>query len=121
MKKILVAEDDKYLADAYKLKLTKAGFDVLMASDGHETLEALKTFTPDLIILDMVMPVKDGFTTLEDLKKSEEWKDIPVIIASNLGQREDMMQLGAEDFVVKSDLKLEDLITKINTILAAKK
>lgn len=119
MQKVLIAEDDKYLADAYHTKLTKAGFEVLIKSDGQETLDALGAFKPDIILLDMVMPVKDGFSTLQELRSHEEWKKIPVIVASNLGEKEDIMQLGATDFVVKSDLRLEDLITKIHVILGA--
>src|SRR5579859_1648359 len=120
MKKILIAEDDKFLASAYRVKLSKAGFEVQIASDGNEAIELLKTFTPDLILLDLIMPVKDGFSTLQDLKANDMWKNIPVIVASNLGQKEDMdksKQLGATDFIVKSDLSLDDLITKINTLL----
>lgn len=120
MKKILIAEDDKFLASAYRVKLTKAGFEVKIASDGNEALEILKTFTPDLILLDLMMPIKDGFATLQDLKANDLWKNIPVIVASNLGQKEDMDKsrlLGATDFIVKSDLSLDALIEKINKLL----
>ncbi|SRR5258708_721253 len=122
MKKILVAEDDKFLASAYRVKLTKAGFDVQIAGDGNEALTILKTFIPDLILLDLMMPIKDGFATLQELKANDAWKNIPVIVASNLGQKEDMdksKELGATDFIIKSDLSLESLIEKINTIIAA--
>src|SRR5437867_1207790 len=107
MKKILVVDDDKFLGNAYRAKLTKAGYEIQLAKDGEEALDALKTFMPDLIILDLVMPVKDGFTTLEELKKNDQYKTIPVIVASNLGQKEDFdraMKLGAVDFIIKSDL-----------------
>ena len=120
MKKILVAEDDKFLASAYRVKLTKAGFDVKVVSDGNEALELLKTFIPDLILLDLIMPVRDGFSTLQALKENALWNKIPVIVASNLGQKEDMdksKQLGATDFIVKSDLSLDALIEKINKLL----
>src|SRR5476651_2183773 len=120
MKSILVAEDDKFLANAYRIKLTKAGFEVHIARDGQEAVDVLKTLKPDLILLDLVMPTKDGFTALEEIKANPSIKDIPVIIASNLGQKEDLdkgMKLGAVDFIVKSDLSLENLIKKINTIL----
>ncbi|HSW87939.1 MAG TPA: response regulator [Candidatus Saccharimonadales bacterium] len=120
MKKILIAEDDKFLASAYRVKLTKAGFEVQIASDGNEAIALLKTFTPDLILLDLMMPTKDGFSTLQDLKANDLWKNIPVIVASNLGQKEDMEKsraLGATDFVVKSDLSLDALIEKINKLL----
>ena len=121
MKKILVAEDDQFLGSAYRVKLTKAGFEVQIARDGQEALTALQTFTPDLILLDLIMPVKDGFTTLQEIKANPAWQAIPVIVASNLGQKEDVeksKQLGAVDFVIKSDLSLEGIIEKINTTLS---
>lgn len=123
MQKILIAEDDKYLANAYRVKLTKAGFDVKIALDGQEAISMLSAFTPDVIILDIVMPRKDGFATLEALKKNPQWKHIPVIIASNLGQKEDIergLSLGAQDFIVKSELSLNALIEKIKMLLQNK-
>jgi PleD family two-component response regulator len=119
-KKILVAEDDKFLGNAYRVKLTKAGFDVKIATDGQEALDALSGFIPDLILLDLVMPVKDGFIVLETIKSDPVYKLIPVIVASNLGQKEDTdraMKLGANDFIIKSDLSLNELVDKINTLL----
>lgn len=113
--KILIAEDDKFLASAYKVKLTKAGFEVQIAVNGEEALEILEEFTPDVILLDLIMPVKDGFTTLSELKANDKYKSIPVIVASNLGQQEDVekaKKLGAEDYVVKSNLELNDLVKK---------
>lgn len=120
MSKILVAEDDKFLANAYRVKLTKSGFDVRMVTDGNEVMAALQDYQPDLILLDLVMPLKDGFTTLGEIKTTEQWKSVPVIIASNLGQKEDIergMKLGASDFIVKSDMSMTFLIEKINQIL----
>ena len=120
MKKILVVEDDTYLANAYRVKLTRAGFEVKNAFDGVEAIEMLSTFTPDLILLDIVMPKKDGFVTLSEIKANEAWKNIPVILASNLGQKEDRdrgMQLGATDFVTKTDFTLNSLIEKISNLL----
>jgi CheY-like chemotaxis protein len=120
MKKILVAEDDKFLSGAYRIKLTKLGFEVQLASDGDDALTHLQTFTPDLILLDLIMPGKDGFSTLMRLKSDERWKHIPVIVASNLGQKEDIdksIALGATDFIIKSDTSLEQVAVKINTIL----
>ncbi|MEK7517113.1 MAG: response regulator [Patescibacteria group bacterium] len=122
MKKILVVEDDNYLANAYRVKLSKAGLEVKNAFDGNEALGILQTYTPDIILLDIVMPKKDGFATLQDLKTNEQFKNIPVIIASNLGQKEDFdkaMKLGAMGFFVKTDFSLNNLIEKINKILNA--
>jgi two-component system, OmpR family, alkaline phosphatase synthesis response regulator PhoP len=124
MTKILVVEDDKFLDSAYRAKLTKTGFEVQIATDGDEALQTLQSFVPDIILLDLVMPKKDGFATLEELKKSEKLKHIPVIVASNLGQKEDLDKakaLGARDFIIKSDLSLDALITKILEILQASK
>lgn len=121
MKKILVVEDDTFLANAYRVKLEKAGFEVKNTYDGQEALDLLQTFTPDLILLDIVMPKKDGFATLEEIKVNERWKNIPVILASNLGQKEDRekgTRLGATEFFTKTDLTLNNLIEKINGILA---
>lgn len=122
MKKILVVEDDTYLANAYRVKFTKAGFEVKSAFDGDEAIATLQTFIPDLILLDIVMPKKDGFTTLKEIKENEKWKNIPVILASNLGQKEDKekgMKLGAYDFFIKTDFTLNALIEKINNIIQA--
>jgi len=120
MKKIAVAEDDQFISNAYRVKLTKAGYEVKLVTDGQELLNLLKTYTPNLIILDILMPIKDGFETLKELKANENWKNIPVIIASNLGQKNDIDQglaLGAKDYIIKSDLSLEDLVAKIKSLI----
>jgi len=120
MSKILVGEDDIFLSNAYRVKLTKAGFEVKIARDGQEVIDSLNEFAPDLIILDLIMPVKDGFTVLSEIKANERWKKIPIIIASNLGQKEDIdksMTLGAIDYIVKSNMPINSVVEKINNIL----
>ena len=120
MKKILVVEDDNFLANAYMTKLKKAGFEPKLAVDGAEVFDILVNFVPDLVLLDLILPKKDGFSVLADLKNSEQWKNIPVLIASNLGQQEDIdrgMKLGAIDYIVKTDIVLNDLVKKINSLL----
>ncbi|HSE61380.1 MAG TPA: response regulator [Candidatus Saccharimonadales bacterium] len=115
MGKVLVIEDDKFLASAYRAKLTKSGFEVQLAGDGEEGIQMLGSFTPDIILLDLVMPRKDGFATLPEIRKI--LKDVPVIVTSNLGQKEDLdkaMALGATDYLIKSDLSMVALINKIN-------
>jgi CheY-like chemotaxis protein len=116
MAKILIVEDDQLLSNAYRLKFSKVGHDVKMASDGELALQVLKDFKPDVIILDLIMPGKDGFTTLTEIKADPNLSDIPVVIASNLGQEEDIkkcMSAGAAGFFVKSNVSLEDLITNV--------
>lgn len=120
-KKILVVEDDKFLNNAYKVKFTKAGFEVKVATDGNEAIKALGEFTPDVILLDLIMPIKDGFATLEEIRANQAWKAIPIVIASNLGQQEDIkrgMSLGATDFIIKSDMSMEELLKKVTDIVA---
>lgn len=120
MKKILVAEDDKFLANAYRVKLSKANYDVRLASDGEEALKILSEFMPDLVILDLVMPKIDGFTVLTNMRADEKLKKIPVLVASNLGQKDDMekaKRLGARDFLVKSDLSIDQLLKKVTSVV----
>lgn len=117
-KKILIAEDDKYLASAYRVKLQKSDFDVKIASNGEQALAELKTFKPDLLLLDLVMPQKDGFYVLEQMQSDPQLKKVPVIVASNLGQPEDIdkaKKLGAKDYIVKSNMSLADIINKIKS------
>ncbi len=120
MVKLLIIEDDRFLASAYRVKFTKAGFDVRMASDGQEGLTALSQFHPDAVILDLVMPVKDGFTVLAEMKSSPDFRNIPVIVTSNLSQKEDIDKvkgLGAVDFVVKSDVSLDSVVAKVKAVV----
>lgn len=119
MAKILVAEDDKFLATAYKTKLTSAGFEVKVVIDGEEALRELTNFAPDILILDLKMPKVDGFYLLETLKKNAQAHP-PIIVASNSGDKPDIeraMALGAADYVVKSNLSMKGLIEKINVQL----
>jgi len=120
-KTILIAEDDDFLAKAYQIKLTNLGYKVVIFGNGEEVLSYLKENPPpNLIILDLIMPQKDGFETLAELKKEERFKKIPVIIVSNLGQEEDIKKakdLGALDFLVKSSFSLSEIAQKIEGFL----
>ena len=120
MHKILIVEDDKFLLNVYRLKLTKEGFEVRLAKNGDEALETLKDFKPDVILLDLVMPVRDGFSVLEELKKDPTLSKIPVIITTNLGQKEDIdrgLKLGARDYIIKSETAMEKIMEKIRNTL----
>ena len=114
--KVLVVEDDVFLQSAYRTKLTHSGFELETASDGEDALTKLQSFVPDVILLDLVMPRKDGFVTLAELKKIPDLQHIPVIVTTNLGQKEEMeraMSLGAVECVTKSNLSLDDIVHKI--------
>lgn len=120
--KVLVAEDDAFLANAYKIKLDRGGFETKIASDGSEALKMLDDWIPDVLILDLVMPRKDGYWVLAQMRSDDRFKTLPVLVASNLGQTEDIdraMELGADDYIVKSELSLEDLVVKLKDLVAA--
>lgn len=112
--KILIIEDEKPMARALELKLTHAGFSVVVANDGEAGLNLAKKNTFGLILLDLIMPKKDGFSLLESLK--QEGIKTPVIILSNLSQAEDekrAKELGAKDFFIKSNTPIADIVEKI--------
>src|SRR5262245_5713470 len=90
MAKVLIVEDDQFLVIAYRKKLSLNGYEVDVARDGEEAKVVLQTSVPDIILLDLVMPREDGFQLLTELKQNQAWKNIPVIVASNLGERPDI-------------------------------
>lgn len=113
---VLVIEDDEFLVNAYRTKLTKEGFDVHFAVDGQEAMKTLETLHPNVILLDLMLPNKDGFTVLEEIKKKPSLSKIPVIISSNLSQKVDIercKKLGAHEFIVKSELSLDEIVEKL--------
>ncbi len=106
-KKILLIEDDADLSEMYKMRFLANNFEVKTAPDGQKGLEELKKFLPDLALLDIVMPKKDGFDLLEEVQNgdNEEMKKIPIIILSNLASPIDIMEgkrLGARDWWIKA-------------------
>lgn len=118
MKKILIAEDEKPMANVLSLKLGSAGFEAQVVYDGEEAITALKQLQYDLLILDLVMPRKDGFYVLEELKKLNI--TTPVIVMSNLGQEEDKKRakdLGAQYYFIKSDTTLALIIEQVKKVL----
>lgn len=117
MKKILVVEDEKPLSIALTNKLKKEGFEVAVASNGEEGLSKFNQFKPDLILLDIVMPVMDGLTMLEKLRKTS---DIPVIILTNLSSPDKIysaIKSGSFDYLTKSNYSLKDVVEMINKTL----
>lgn len=120
--KILIAEDEKFLLQALTTKLRSEGFQVLQARTGQETLDILRGERPSLVLLDLIMPHKNGFEVLEEMKKDPNLSSIPVIIISNLGQHEDIEKgkaLGAIDYIVKADYSLSDIVKKVKNVLHA--
>lgn len=120
-KKILIIEDDEHISKIYDIKLKSEGMNVVIARDGVEGLEKVISEDPALIMLDLMIPKKDGFEVLAEVKKMPNRKNIPVIILSNLGQQSDVervMALGAVDYLVKANLSFQEVVAKIREHLA---
>lgn len=118
--KILIVEDDHFFQKFYSTKLSSAGYQVEVASDGEEGLIKMATVKPDLVLLDLIMPKKDGFEVLEAVSQNPVLKTLPIIIFSTLGDEADVkraMQLGAVDYINKSFHDIENLKSKINAKL----
>jgi two-component system alkaline phosphatase synthesis response regulator PhoP len=114
-KRILVVDDEPSLTTVFSAKLKRVGFITDVAHDGNEALKKIADDRFDLIILDLMMPKKDGFETLQDLRS--KGNNVPVIVASNLSQDEDIKKaksLGANDYFVKVNTSLEDLVKKVS-------
>ena len=121
--KVLIIEDDKFLRDLIFQKLAKEGFKTLGAVDGEEGLKLASTEVPHLILLDLLLPGVDGFEVLKRLKADKKTSSVPVVVLSNLGQKEDIdraMKDGAEDFMVKAHFTPSEIIAKIRSIIQAK-
>jgi DNA-binding response OmpR family regulator len=120
-KKVLIVEDESSLRNALYDKLTKEGFLALQAENGQKGLEVALEKHPDVILLDIVMPVMDGITMLGELRNDAWGKNAKVIVLTNLSGSErvaEAIALGAEDYLVKSDWKLEAIAGKIRQVLA---
>jgi len=121
--KILFVDDDNFLRKVYKSELGEQGYEVILAADGEEGLEKAQISDPDLIILDMIMPQKNGFEVLTELQSNPATSNIPVIILSNLGQEDDIkkgLDLGAVDYLVKDNITLAVIVDKVSHYLNSK-
>ncbi len=119
MKKVLIVEDDIYMAKVYEKKVRDMGFETRVFYDGIGVNEWIVSNSPDLILLDMVMPKKDGYEILDDLKKSGN-ASTPVICLSFLSSEEDekrALDLGASCFLCKTDTEFNQVVNKINELI----
>ncbi len=119
--KILIIEDDRFIAKMYQTKLGLDGYDVEVAENGKIGVEKIKSFQPDLVLLDIIMPEMDGFGVLESIRDDASINSTPVIIMSNLAQEDHLKRaraLGAKDYIVKSQYTPLDVVKKIQEVLA---
>ncbi|MFH0804916.1 MAG: response regulator [Patescibacteria group bacterium] len=122
-KKILLVEDDAFLGGMYVTKLNLEGFDVQLAGDGEKGLRLAQTMQPALILLDIVLPKMGGFDVLKSLRADQQTRNIPVILLSNLGQREDVqrgLELGAQDYLIKAHFMPSEVVGKIAALIGKK-
>lgn len=120
LSKILIAEDEKTMSKALDLKLQKSGFKTRVAYDGEQALEFLAKEKFDLLLLDLMMPKKDGFSVLSEMLKKND--KTPVIVSTNLSQMEDMARaqaLGAKDYFIKSDTSIAEVVGHVKRLLAS--
>lgn len=118
---ILIAEDDAVLREVYVKKFTLSGFKIRTAENGQLAIELIEQEKPDLAILDLNMPVLDGFSVLERYPRTT--RTFPIIVLSNFGDtknRERGLSLGADDFFVKSEMTIKSLLEKVMTLMKAK-
>lgn len=119
-KTILIIEDDKFLRELIAQKLIKEGYEISEAVDGEKGIKKIKEEKPDLVLLDLILPGIDGFEVLSRMKEDEALAKIPVIILSNLGQREDVergLKMGAVDYLIKAHFTPREIINKIKNAL----
>lgn len=125
--KILIVEDDSILSELYKEKFKLAGFDAALACTGKEGLELLEKEIPDIILLDILMPELNGFEMLKEMKKNRKFRNIPVILLTNLGESKIDMDselsyaLGVKDYLIKTKHTPDEIVKKVNYVLKSTK
>ncbi len=120
--KIALIEDDEVLSIVMREELGKAGFNILLASDGEKGIQLVRSKKPDLVLLDLMLPKKSGFEVLEELKKDPKTKSIPVVILTVLSMDENIqkaLRAGAKDYFVKSQHTVLELIEMIKGFFAS--
>ncbi len=120
-KKIVWVEDDKFLVSLISKRMAETGATLVQVTDGMRAFPTIKAEMPDIVILDLLMVNLDGFEILRQLKEDPSTKPIPVLVLSNLGQKEEMdraKDLGAVKFVVKASIGLDGIIPEIEKVLA---
>lgn len=120
-KKILVVEDDQYIRELYVEILKQEGYQTFAATNGEEGLQVAQAQKPDLILLDLMMPVMDGKTMLHKLRNIPELKDTPVIVLTNAGDPDSMTQTqvydGAKGFLIKANVQPDEVISRVKSLL----
>ena len=123
MTHVLIVEDDVFLAEIYQKKFEMEGFKVSMANNGENGLTDIKKKKPDIVLLDILLPKLDGFAVLEAAKEDPATKNIPIILLTNLGQKDDVqrgLDEGAVDYLIKTHFKPSEVVDKVRKVLQKK-
>lgn len=121
--KILLIEDDPFLLSMYSTKFELEGFHIITAEDGEKGLRLALSSDPSIILLDILLPKMNGFDVLEKLKEDDKGKNIPVILLTNLNQKDEIeraMSMGADDYLIKAHFLPSEVVSKIMKILDKK-
>ena len=121
-KKILIIEDEKQLSDILKERFASEGFEVVIAENGEAGLSTALAEKPDLILLDLLMPKKDGLSMLKDLRATEEGAHIPVIPLTNFSDATSLnetLKLGVKDYIVKAETEIDDIVKVVRSNMFA--
>ena len=120
-KKVLIVEDEKVLADALEIKFKHENFQVFKAENGQIGLDMVQQNKPDVVLLDLMMPVMDGKTMLRKMREIPEFKNLPVVVLTNAGEvdniRETKQYDNASAFLIKSNINPEDVVKVVKDLL----
>ncbi|OGH68674.1 MAG: hypothetical protein A3I29_05025 [Candidatus Magasanikbacteria bacterium RIFCSPLOWO2_02_FULL_44_11] len=117
---VLLVEDDVFLSGIYQKKFEMEGFKISTSDNGEKGLADAKKKKPDIILLDVLLPKMDGFSVLKQLKEDVATKNIPVILLTNLGQKDDVekgLEAGAVDYLIKAHFKPSEIVEKVRKVL----
>ena len=120
MTKIAIIEDDSVIAQMYRMKFEADGFEVQIADNGRDGVTLVEQFSPDVVLLDMQMPIMNGDEALKQIRKKDWGKTVPVMVLTNLGEEEapkDIRSLGIESYIVKADLTPRQVVERVKTTL----
>lgn len=116
-KKLLIVEDEPILQEMYEHKFTLEKFEVHTADNGEDGLEKIQKIKPDIVLLDLMMPVMDGKTMLRKLREIPEFKTLPVIVLTNAGESDNIKETKRYDdaceFLIKSNINVSDIVEKV--------
>lgn len=120
MTRIAIIEDDSVISQMYRMKFEAGGFEVQVANNGRDGVALVEQFAPDIVLLDLQMPIMNGNEALRLIRQEEWGKTVPVLILTNLGEEEapkDIRSLGIESYIVKADLTPRQVVERVETTL----